>query len=148
MGCSHRIYRWPKRPDGSCVFLHPRADAAFIELHGAEDRAAGLPIVPTADHSAGGFAYLTLRRFCPSAAADHGRPVEEHSIAARDLLERWQAGPKPARPPSIVRGQRAEWQSTLAAADVFTRLMLDIRYPLVRRSSRHPLRSPAERGPT
>jgi lysine-N-methylase len=126
-------YRLAKRPDGSCVFLTPEGRCRVHELHGAQAKPLVCQLFPLQIIPLEEFAYLTLRRFCPSAAADHGRPVEEHSIAARDLLERWQAGPKPARPPSIVRGQRAEWQSTLAAADVFTRLMLDIRYPLVRR---------------
>ncbi len=126
-------YRLAKRSNGSCVFLTPEGRCRIHELHGAEAKPLVCQLFPLQIVPLEKFAYLTLRRFCPSAAADRGRNVEEHCRSARDLLERWGAGPKPVRPPRIGRGRRGSWKLTMAVADAFTRLLLDARYPLVRR---------------
>ena len=125
-------YRLAKRPDGSCVFLTPEGRCRIHELHGGEAKPLVCQLFPLQIIPLENFAYLTLRRSCPSAAADNGRPVEEHSVAAR-ISRAVASGSKPARPPSIVHGQPAVWKATLTAADVFTRMALDVRYPLVRR---------------
>jgi hypothetical protein len=85
-------------------------------------------LVPLAD-----FAYMTLRRSCPSAAAGRGRTLESHRRELRKLVARGRLAPKPARPPAIATGRPRSWKDTLRVTDVIERLMLDQRYPVVRR---------------
>ena len=79
------------------------------------------------------FACLTLRRYCPSAAADQGRKLEEHLEDARRMAEQGGLAATPGSPPPVVRRQPPSWQHTLPVADCLQRMMCDERYPLVRR---------------
>ena len=81
-----------------------------------------------------GYAFVTLRRHCPSAAADNGRPLEEHLSAIRELAEKQQAGMSPpARPPRLLPRRRGCWADFMRVAEVLERFLLDRRFPLVRR---------------
>jgi len=79
------------------------------------------------------FAYVTLRRSCPSAAVDHGRPLKEHVAALNKsgLISRF--ADSRTTPPTVARGARRSWQEFLAATDAIMRLSTDDRLPLVRR---------------
>jgi lysine-N-methylase len=132
-GLFKRQYHLAKRGDGSCVFLSPENRCRIHEEFGPAAKPlvcqiAPLQLVPVGDH-----ANLTVRRYCRCSAEDRGRPLAEHVDALKDLVERNDAGPKAAEPPPIVRRQRRPWRETLVVTDAITRLMLDERYPLVRR---------------
>ena len=79
------------------------------------------------------FAYVTLRRYCPSAAADEGRPMEEHVEEYRRLAVASDAVPEPIPPPKLTHGYRRPWKEVMAVAEMLNEFMLDERYPLVRR---------------
>ena len=122
-----------KRTDGYCVFFSPQGRCHIHELFGADAKPAVCRLYPLQVVPLGKFAYLTSRRSCPSAAADRGRPVEEHvgALKKSGLLD--QFTPDHAAPPAIVRGVRATWPDSLATADALSRLLTDQQLPLVRR---------------
>jgi Fe-S-cluster containining protein len=122
-----------KRPDGSCIFLMADGRCRIHREFGMEAKPLVCQMFPLQIVPLDQFAYVTLRRFCPSAAADQGRPLDEHRATARDLVERWQSRPRPATPPPLVRRRRSSWNDVLVVAEALGRLMLDATYPLVRR---------------
>jgi hypothetical protein len=78
-------------------------------------------------------AYVTLRRYCPSAAANEGRSIQEQLDSFRDLLKRSGEEVRPAAPPPLRGRYRRPWKDLAALNESFGRLMTDGRYPLVRR---------------
>src|SRR5436190_2017558 len=77
--------------------------------------------------------YVTLRRACPSAAADKGRTVGEQMEMARALVrERYSADAAPL-PPAIKPGEFRGWRVARTLLQTFERLLTDERYPPVRR---------------
>mgnify|MGYP005834020817 CR=1 FL=1 len=126
-------YELAKRPDGSCIFLTPQGRCRIHEQFGLEAKPLVCQMFPLQVVPLERFAYLTLRRYCPSAAADRGRTLESHQRMARALIERWQKRPRPAQPPPLVAGYHATWDQVLTITDVLDGLVRDARYPLVRR---------------
>ncbi len=126
-------YELAKRPDGSCIFLTPQGRCRIHEQFGLEAKPLVCQMFPLQVVPLERFAYLTLRRYCPSAAADRGRTLESHHREARALVERWQKRPRAAQPPPLVAGHRATWDQVLTITDVLDGLVRDARYPLVRR---------------
>ena len=133
IGLWKKRYQLAKRSDGACIFLTPQNHCHIHELHGSAAKPAICQIAPLQLVPAGDCAYLTVRRYCRCSACDQGRPLAEHVDALKELVERHNAAPIAAEPPPLVRGQRRGWRDTLAVTDAITRLMLDVRYPLVRR---------------
>ncbi len=132
-GLLKRRYRLVHRSDGNCVFLAADGRCRIHSDHGEAAkplpcRLFPLQLVPLEDH-----AYLTLRRYCPSAAADAGREVKQYLGIVRELAQRHHLAPKGTRPPAVLPRQRRSWKDTLRIAEVIERLMLDNRYPPVRR---------------
>jgi len=128
-----------KRKDGTCIFLEPDGLCRIHKEHGFDAKPLVCRMFPFQVVELDQFAYLTVRRYCPSAAADSGRDVEDYLPEVRQLADernraRAAAGEDPrTEPPSIVRGQRSSWKEFLRVADVLQRLLLDERYPHVRR---------------
>ena len=125
--------RLAHRKDGACVFLTSEGRCLIHQEHGEAAkplicRTFPFQLVPLED-----FAYLTLRRYCPSAAADKGRKLEEHLSAVRQLAEQKRPPLVATRPPVVTGRHRRSWQDTLRVVEVIQRLMLDDRYPPVRR---------------
>ena len=67
------------------------------------------------------------------AVADRGRTVEEHLPEYRATVERNHAMPEPLPPPLLTQRIRLAWPDLTVVIDALDRLMLDTRYPLVRR---------------
>jgi lysine-N-methylase len=78
-------------------------------------------------------AYLTIRRACPSAAADRGRPVAEHLSFARELAREGHLAEVPADAPPIKPGEQRPWLVARRLLQTLERLLTDERYPPVRR---------------
>jgi len=132
-GLLRRRYQLGKRDDGSCLFLTPERRCRIHQEFGAEAKPLICQMAPLQLVPLDQFAYLTVRRYCRSAVKDHGRPLAEHCDAHRELAERHGAAPRPTQPPPIIRGCRRSWKETFTVTDALGRLMLDQRYPLVRR---------------
>jgi hypothetical protein len=87
-----------------------------------------MQLVPIGDR-----ALVTLRRFCPAAAADDGSPVEDQIATVEAMVRDTELAPKPTIPPGIVPGHRRPWRDFLRVTDALGRIMVDERFPLVRR---------------
>ncbi len=132
-GFFKKTYSLAKRKDGTCVFL---GEEGLCRIHGRFGfdakplvcRKAPLQLVPLDT-----FALLTVRRYCPSAAADEGKELAQHLGAYRTMAEEKVPPIKAAAKPPITRRCRRGWKDTHRVLDAIERLMLDERYPLVRR---------------
>jgi lysine-N-methylase len=132
-GWLKRAYRLAQGPDGRCVFLTDDGLCRIHKEHGESAkplvcRRFPFQLVPLEKHT-----LVTVRRSCPSAAAGRGRPVKEHLKAVRRLAEQRGMAAGAGSPPPITRGQRRSWRDFLRVAETIERLMLDGRYPHVRR---------------
>lgn len=126
-------HRLVHRPDGTCVFLTPEGRCRIHQDYGEPAkplvcRTFPFQLVPLDD-----FACLTLRRYCPSAAADRGRKLKDYVSTVRKLAEQRPPQDETDGPPAVTRGHRRSWKDTLRITDAIERLMLDTRYPPVRR---------------
>jgi len=115
------------RPDGACVFLN---EEGRCRIH-AKFGSAGKPLacrvypfmlVPTGDHWRVG-----VRFYCPSAAANNGRPLVEHLAEIREysaMLETREgfAG-RVLAPPLLDRGRSAPWPDLFRFAKVFRQIL-------------------------
>jgi hypothetical protein len=84
-----------------------------------------LQIVPLDD-----VALLTMRRSCPSAAADAGRPVTTHLAEGKPFLL---PDSNETAPPKILHGLHRDWHDARLVAGAIERFLTDRRFPLVRR---------------
>ncbi len=132
-GWLRKYYQLGKEPDGACIFL---TEDNLCRIHRDRGEAAKplfcrlfpFQLVPLEK-----FAYVTLRQYCPSAVADNGRPLEEHLQYVAQLAEEGKLAAKPITLPAIIPGSRRTWDDLLMVAAALDRLMLDVRYPVVRR---------------
>ena len=134
-GVIRPTYRLAKQADGACVFLTTAGRCRVHELHGPEGKPRVCQLFPLQPVTIEGKTLVTLRRSCPSAAGDQGRPVAEHLAALEALVLPLPLGEgrSEAAPPRIMRGFARPWPDVHQAAAAFQGLLADIRYPLVRR---------------
>ncbi len=132
-GLFGKRYRLAQRPDGYCVFRTGDHRCRIQQEFGYSAkplvcRLAPLELIPL-ERSA----YLTLHRYCPSAAAGRGRPLGEQVKAVRELVSQTDLAPRAKRPPPVSPHHALSWISTLAVAEAAARLIQDRRFPLVQR---------------
>ena len=126
-------YQLAQRDDGTCVFLTDEGLCRIHQEFGFESkplvcRMYPLQLVPVHDT-----AYLTLRRSCPTAAADQGREMRAHRDVAKAFVKERPRLAEAVPPPDIYRGHRRTWKETLLVMRGIERLLTDERFPLVRR---------------
>jgi lysine-N-methylase len=132
-GWLKRRWRLAQRPDGSCVFLMPDGRCRVHAEYGAEAkplvcRMFPLQLVPQEKH-----AWLTLRRACPTAAADRGRAINEYRALASELGRTSGLLEATVRPPHLTRRQPGSWEAVRMFSGSLDRLLTDPHVPLVRR---------------
>ncbi len=132
-GFFDRHYWLAHRKDGTCVFQDSDKLCRIHREFGYDAkphvcRMAPLQMVPLEK-----FVYVTVRRYCPSAAADSGRPIKEQLDEYRRLALANNAVPEPTRPPKLTHHYRRAWNEVMTVADTLNAIILDERYPLVRR---------------
>ncbi len=122
------------REDGSCVFLTATGRCRIHEEFGSEAKPRVCQLFPLQAVATDRGAAVTVRRSCPSAAADRGRTLDHHLPGLKRLL-RTQFGSlaPPAAAPPIVRSVKRSWGDFHLVADALMRLTVDDRWPLVRR---------------
>ena len=133
VGLFDKRYRLAQRNDGTCIFQDADKLCRIHKRFGYDAkphvcRMAPLQLVPLEK-----IAYVTLRRYCPSAAADRGRSLREQLGELCELLKQSGEEPLPSRPPALTRRHRRPWKDAEAFNDGLSRLMQDDRFPLVRR---------------
>jgi Fe-S-cluster containining protein len=126
-------YRLAHRDDGSCVFLMPDGRCRIHAELGADAKPLVCRMFPLQIVPRDNVAYVTVRRACPSAAADKGRPVAEHLEFARKLARERHLADAAPHPPPIKPGERREWRVARRLLETIERLLIDDRYPPVRR---------------
>ena len=117
--------------DGSCVFL---MDNGYCRIHAEHGEAAKpwvcrmfpFQVIPVDKHLR-----VTMRRNCPTAAANAGRPIERHLPLVRELADHAVPSGKRPAPPQLVAGVRRSWPDALHLMEVLERITLDENRPPV-----------------
>lgn len=125
--------RLAQKKDGSCVFLMEDNRCRIHAEHGADAKPTVCRLFPLQVIPHEKNAILTLRRSCPSAAADEGRALEEHREAAHGLVRPQGVLEREVHTPPLTSRFPGGWPEFRAVTDVLARLLADERYPLVRR---------------
>lgn len=133
VGWRKQRYRLAKRRDGRCVFLTPEGLCRIHKEFGEPAKPLVCRMFPYQLVPMERNAYVTLRRFCPTVAAGVGRSLAEQLDTVRQLAEEGRLASAPTRPPTVIRKERRSWSDVLRVADVIERLVLDERFPYVRR---------------
>jgi lysine-N-methylase len=133
LGLFDKRYRLAQRNNGTCIFQDADKLCRIHKKFGYDAkphvcRMAPLQLVPLEK-----VAYVTLRRYCPTAAADQGRSLKEQLSQLSELLKHSGEEPLPSRAPALTRRHRRPWKDAQALNDCLARLMQDCRFPLVRR---------------
>lgn len=126
-------YRLAQRDDGSCVFLMEDGLCRIHKELGFDAKPLVCRMFPLQVVPRDKVAYVTVRRACPSAAADKGQSVAEQMEFARALVRERNLAEKPPVAPAIKRGELREWGAAKCLLATFERLLTDERFPMVRR---------------
>jgi lysine-N-methylase len=126
-------YRLAQRDDGSCVFLMRDGLCQIHKELGFDAKPLVCRMFPLQIVPRDNVAYVTIRRACPSAASDKGRPVAEQLTFARRLARERHLADAPPNPPPIKPGERRPWRIARRLLESLARLLTDERYPPVRR---------------
>jgi Fe-S-cluster containining protein len=126
-------YRLAHRDDGSCVFLLPDGLCRIHKELGFDAKPLICRTFPLQVVPRDGVAYVTIRRACPSAAADLGRPVSEQLSEARQLARESGLAEKSPVAPTIKPGERRDWPAARRVLEANQRLLTDERFPVIRR---------------
>jgi len=118
-------FRLAHREDGSCVFLLPDGNCRLHKELGFEAKPLVCRMFPLQIVPRENAAYVTLRRACPSAAADKGRPLSEHLDFARQLAREGNLAQGPVEPPPIKPGEPRSWPVARRLLETFQRLLTD-----------------------
>jgi len=129
-GLFQKTHTLVQKPDGSCVFLTAEGRCRIHELHGFDAKPRICRLFPLQLVPLDNVALLTMRRCCPSAAADTGRPVTKQRAEGRPFLP---PDEQETAPPKILRRWGRDWNDVRLVHGALERLMSDRRFPLVRR---------------
>jgi Fe-S-cluster containining protein len=126
-------YRLAHREDGSCVFLMQDGLCRIHKDLGFEAKPLVCRMFPLQIVPRDSVAYVTIRRACPSAAADDGRPVSEQLEFARRLARERHLAEEPPHPPPFKPGERRDWRPSRRLLETLERMLTDDRFPPIRR---------------
>jgi lysine-N-methylase len=126
-------YRLAHREDGSCVFLDSDGLCRIHKELGFDAKPLVCRMFPLQIVPRDNMAIVTLRRACPSAAADKGAPVAEQLDFARKLARERHLADAAPQPPPIKHAEQREWRVARKLLTTIERLLNDERYPPVRR---------------
>jgi lysine-N-methylase len=122
-----------QKADGSCVFLTDDGRCRIHERFGPEAKPILCQMFPLQVVATDRDLYATVMRSCPSAAAGRGRPLAEHVGQLRRLLGNDAVAAAASTAPPVVRRANRNWDNFYLVADAVARLLVDGRFPLVRR---------------
>jgi lysine-N-methylase len=122
-----------QRPDGSCVFLTAEGLCRIHAEFGPEAKPLACQMFPLQLVPRAKGAVLTLRRACPTAAADEGPALQTYQSLARELAKAGKLLETTVSAPAIVKRHHLSWDDLLLVAKRLEHLLTDQRFPLVRR---------------
>lgn len=132
-GSASGSIRLAHRADGSCIFL---SDEGLCRIHlkfGIEAKPTVCQTFPLQLIPHQKQVVLTLRRACPSAAADLGHSIGDQLPFIRQLVHDKQLKADSVAPPHLKPGEARDWKPVRAVLECAAQLMQDERYPPVRR---------------
>jgi lysine-N-methylase len=121
------------KADGSCVFLTEAGLCRIHEVFGADAKPFMCRLFPLQVVTTDRETLATVVRSCPSAAADRGRPVEEHLGFLKQMLGDAATINRAAAVPPIVGRTPRSWDDFYRVAEAIERILVDEGFPLVRR---------------
>lgn len=130
---SKKRYRLAQRLDSSCVFL--KADG-LCRIHselGYEAKPTICRVFPLQLVPRNGNTALTIRRACPSSAADDGIPLKQHLPFVQQMVREGRLSTKSIAPPALKPGENRDWKTVGLALETASGLLRDERFPPVRR---------------
>ena len=123
-----------QRPDGSCIFLTEDQRCRIHAEFGEPQKPWACRMFPYQVSPIGNELRVTMRRTCPSAAADRGRPLQDQLSVIRELAPKAVGdGRFPA--PAIQGAHLRSWPETRRLTDALEAVLLSERGPLLRRMS-------------
>ena len=130
---SKKRFRLAQRVDGSCVFLSEKGLCRIHSELGYEAKPTICRVFPLQLIPRDGNVALTIRRACPSSAADKGSPLKDHLPFMQQFVREGRLTTKRITPPSLKTGENREWKIIALALETASELLLDQRFPPVRR---------------
>jgi len=124
------------RPDGACVFLGEGDRCRIHAKFGAAAKPLACRVYPFLLVPAGDHWRVGLRFACPSAAADDGRPLDQHLPEVREyaaLLEENEPAAKTQPPPPLRAGTSVSWDDVLRIVGVIAEMLGEADVSLERR---------------
>lgn len=124
------------RPDGACVFLGADDRCRIHAKFGPAAKPLACRVYPFLLVPAGDHWRVGLRYACPSAAENHGRPLDAHLPEVREyaaLLEGDQPGVRDRPPVPLRPGTVVPWDDVLRVAGAVAKLLGDADAPIERR---------------
>ena len=130
---SSNSFRLAHRSDGSCIFLSEEGLCRIHSEFGMEAKPTvcqtfPLQLIPHEKQSV-----LTIRRACPSAAADLGSPTSNQLPFIKQLVKDNRLKAESIAPPLLKRGEARDWKTIRIVLETVENLLRDQRYPPVRR---------------
>lgn len=126
-------YRLAQRTDGSCVFLNEKGLCRIHSELGFEAKPTICRVFPLQLVPRNGVAALTIRRACPSSAADKGSPLKNHLPFMQQFVREGRLTTDRIDPPDLKQRESRDWKVVALALETASELLLDKRYPPVRR---------------
>ncbi len=132
------------RPDGGCVFLSEQGRCRIHERHGYDAKPLPCRLFPFVLIPQGDRWGVSVRFACPSAAANHGRPLAAHDAQLRDFAEELaqRVGLKPEsdgtlnRPPYLAGSRWVDWSELRRYVEALLSILRNRQQSLERRLRR------------
>ena len=132
-GWLRKQHELARQEDGSCVFLTSEGRCRIHELHGESEKPLVCRLYPLQLVPLEKTAVLTVRRSCPSAAADEGRPLKDHLSFAKQLAKQKGLADRSPPTPQITHRMTRDWADAERVMQSLENLLRDERWPIVRR---------------
>jgi len=130
---SKKRFRLAQRMDGSCVFLSEKGLCRIHSELGHEAKPTICRVFPLQLVPRDGNVVLTIRRACPSSAADKGSPLKQHLPFMQQFVREGRLTTDRIDPPDFKHRESRDWKVVTLALETASELLLDKRYPPVRR---------------
>lgn len=125
--------RLAHRDDGTCVFLNQNGLCRIHSKFGMDAKPSVCQTFPLQLIPREKDAVLTIRRACPSAAADLGDSIATRLPNVKKLVRNGRLKADPAPPPAFKKGEHRPWPTIQTILEESGELLRDPRYPPVRR---------------